>query len=602
LNKKIKISIIDTGLSYPHPGIKGEKPDGVSVLNKVISSDYEDNLGHGTAIYGIIHRLLPDAEFFIVKVFDKSIESNIDDLLIALDFLKKKNVDIIHLSNGIPKLNEYQIFEDKIKWFIDNGSVIVSSCDNLGCNSYPASFNHVISVDISNLYKSESEYEYLENSLTNIRIKGGFQRVCWVNEQYLLVDGASYSSPYVTAMLGKWFSRGEKVSYKNAIKLLKCNATKIQKFPLSMHMKTNFKLNKAIVFPLNKETHSLFSHYDLCPFSIVGVYSHRTLGICGRKVSECLTQKIQLDLTVKNITEIEWNSDNFDSVILGHLIELSSIIKEDLLKYFIDKCIKYRKKIYSFDSLAEYENSLRKNNLSFYYPVLLKRMVPKGRLGKLFLSSTPIIGIFGTSSKQGKFNLQLDLREHFIASGYKVGQLGTEPSSFLFGFDSNFSYGYNSYIELSESETILLLNTEIQKIEQKQVDVIIVGTQGGVIPYAKYNINTIPMHQENFLSAIDFDCLIMCINSFDSIEYIARSIMYIESYTGKRVSSLVLFPRRRMISKFGLTDKFTNLSDEELCNLKNILGREFHREIFINGHKNDMNTLYNNIVSYFSDK
>lgn len=51
--KELRIAIIGSGLCYPHPGIKGSKPQGISILNKKIIDGFEDNIGHGTAIYGI---------------------------------------------------------------------------------------------------------------------------------------------------------------------------------------------------------------------------------------------------------------------------------------------------------------------------------------------------------------------------------------------------------------------------------------------------------------------------------------------------------------------------------------------------------------------
>lgn len=42
----------------------------------------------------------------------------------------------------------------------------------------------------------------------------------------------------------------------------------------------------------------------------------------------------------------------------------------------------------------------------------------------------------------------------FIELGYSVGQLGTEPTSLLFGFDSIFPCGYNGHIKLDIPQTI----------------------------------------------------------------------------------------------------------------------------------------------------
>jgi len=45
--------------------------------------------------------------------------------------------------------------------------------------------------------------------------------------------------------------------------------------------------------------------------------------------------------------------------------------------------------------------------------------------GKLYKNDIPILGIFGTRSKQGKWSLQMELRKRLLADGYVVGLLGT---------------------------------------------------------------------------------------------------------------------------------------------------------------------------------
>ena len=85
--------------------------------------------------------------------------------------------------------------------------------------------------------------------------------------------------------------------------------------------------------------------------------------------------------------------------------------------------------------------------------------------------------ISGTGSQQGKFSLQLKLRNKFIQGGYKVGQLGTEPSSLLFGIDEVFPSGYGSVVNLSEEEIISRVNSQMHSIEEKNPDIILVGTQ-----------------------------------------------------------------------------------------------------------------------------
>lgn len=50
---------------------------------------------------------------------------------------------------------------------------------------------------------------------------------------------------------------------------------------------------------------------------------------------------------ILNYESIDWNSD-FDTIILGHVNELSTIIKFDFLNYFIEKALCFEKIFFVF--------------------------------------------------------------------------------------------------------------------------------------------------------------------------------------------------------------------------------------------------------------
>lgn len=65
------------------------------------------------------------------------------------------------------------------------------------------------------------------------------------------------------------------------------------------------------------------------------------------------------------------------------------------------------------------------------FPHAGKNMMPKNRFGKLRKSSKPVVGIFGTSSSQGEFTLQVKLYHELSLQNYYVGFIATEPSGYL---------------------------------------------------------------------------------------------------------------------------------------------------------------------------
>lgn len=71
---------------------------------------------------------------------------------------------------------------------------------------------------------------------------------------------------------------------------------------------------------------------------------------------------------ILNYESIDWNSD-FDTIILGHVNELSTIIKFDFLNYFIEKAIMFRKNIFCFFKVDDrYITKMKNEGLKLYFP------------------------------------------------------------------------------------------------------------------------------------------------------------------------------------------------------------------------------------------
>ncbi|MBE5965651.1 MAG: DUF1611 domain-containing protein, partial [Lachnospiraceae bacterium] len=133
------------------------------------------------------------------------------------------------------------------------------------------------------------------------------------------------------------------------------------------------------------------------------------------------------------------------------------------------------------------------------YPHVDKTDVSWNRFGKLYRMTKLIVGVFGTSSKQGKYTLQLMLRKRFVQMGYNIGQIGTEPSALLFGMDYVFPMGYNSTVSIHEYDTITYLNNAIHNMEIAGKDIIIVGSQSGTVTYDYGNLQQFAVNQYSYL-------------------------------------------------------------------------------------------------------
>ena len=94
-------------------------------------------------------------------------------------------------------------------------------------------------------------------------------------------------------------------------------------------------LKRGIFFPFNKEMHSIARFENMLSVDVEGFYDVKYIGNIGRKTSEVIGEVYGHDYIIENYLNINWES-SFDSVILGHTLDLSRITNINFEKYFIE--------------------------------------------------------------------------------------------------------------------------------------------------------------------------------------------------------------------------------------------------------------------------
>lgn len=580
MRPKIKILLIDSGVDLSHPALDSLKCSGINLIN--MSRDLDDKLGHGTAICAILNKV-QNCEIFLIKIFDKMMYCEEDLFLSALNYIIDNfytiKPDIIHLSAGLTMPTQIQELRKLTQKIVDLGCLFISAFDNLGSMTYPAIFDHVVGVDMSLKCINSSEYEYLPESYINFRAYGRNQRLPWLKHSYENVAGASFAAPHITVKAANIISKTDVHEPQYIIKQLAKEAAYVVPCPpKSTERNKPFPIKHAIVVPFNKEIHSLISFEDLLEFKIDGIFDDRHLGHTGKDVSKFIpVSQYKEKKVIRDFQNIDWNGP-FDTVILGHNRELSQFIHIDLNRYILEKCIHYKKNLFAFPDLSDYNSYLKKMKeagLNYYYPSFQKENLPPLNLKKLYSIGTPILCVCGTGSKQGKFTTQLTLRRKFLEAGYKVGQLSTEPSGLLFGMDDVFTNGFECDLDVKGEDSIRAINFLLAEINEKGPDIIIVGTQGMTVAEPpSSNLLRLPIHQNEVLFAVQPDAYVLCVSIEDPIPYIHRTIRYLESMFDSKVLALVLFPldhvdkwsifgnRRRKVDEKSLRLKINELEDE----------------------------------------
>ena len=582
------IVIVDSGVT------RHQYHRGINILHNGNTRDFEDKIGHGTAVDYLINSYLENIEIYHIKIFDDEFCTNVENLICALKYVYYNvSCKVIHLSNGVvycEDIEQLRFWCDKL---VNKGIIIVAAFDNGGSISYPAAFDNVIGVDISNRVTKNKEYYFVRNSYINIVLTSRRMRIPWKDGKITSVQGSSFATPYITAKVYKCIKEENVHDYKAVLSYLEKQAFRIID---QVYGKNEFemKIEKAIVFPYNKEIQNMLIYDHLLEFEIVDAYDTKYLQNVGKEVNGKRKKYI-----IKNYENISWDSD-FDTVILGHSKELSNSLHKDFIKYILDMAIQYDKNVYCFDDLTSYKEQryvLEKAGQTCFVPGIMTKEMKFLNNGKLRNIGKPIIGIFGTSSRQGKFTLQLILREKFLRDGYKVGQLGTEPSSFLFGFDECYPVGYDSTVQVKGNESVFCINQMMGRIEDKTPDIIIVGAQSHTVPLSVGNIGFYTLYNVEFLLGTVPDIICLCVNINDDIQYIKRTISFLESYIETEVIGIIIFPVLNQQQWSTLGNRIIKSERYRLKGKAQEIKEAIGKDVYILGE--EMEGLYQSCVKYF---
>jgi len=596
--KNITIAIVDSGVEIL------EKVKGASIIKQdneqyYVADKMSDENGHGTIVYNIFKKNVAQAEIFNVKLFSEQDEVECDRLIFALNYLFESiHPDIIHMSLGVSFCEKIPQLRDICKKIVDSGTVIVAAFNNDGSYSYPAAFPFVVGVESSKEIQKTTDYFYLQNSPINIATIGVAQRLLGKGNKYYDVVGSSFSTPYITSFIAnKLISEEVEQNFDSVIQMLQANCTKKYIAKPFNSIQLPFEIKEAVMFPYNKEIKTLARYSEQMTFLLRGIYDVKYLGNVGKNISISNNASIE----IKSFDHLCWE-DDFDTVILGHTKELTKITKKDYMQIVIEKCIRFHKNLYSFDEIPnDLKNSMEENGLKCFVPDITCDNVPTGNEGRMRQIAKPVICVAGTSSKQGKFSVQVKLKSMFDEV-IKTGFLSTEPSGYLLGADGVFPMGFGSTIKLQSGEDyIVVANHILGMIEDKECDLIITGLQSQTIPMQLCNQVDTVLYNHYFLLGINPDAIILVVNVFDEVEYIWRTIKYLENIIICDVIALVVFPIQRTFKWNTLGDLSVRYSEEVLQETKQKLETEFKRDVLILDDDIDMKRLYEICVEYFNE-
>ena len=142
----VRVAIVDSGVNPSHPHIE-HIAGGVAIDDQGVEhADYLDRLGHGTAVTAAIREKAPEAELFAVKVFDRSLSTNMASLIAGIDWAANAGMHFVNLSLGTSRQVHEQVLGKAVARAAARGTLIVSAYDDGEARWLPGSLPGVIPV------------------------------------------------------------------------------------------------------------------------------------------------------------------------------------------------------------------------------------------------------------------------------------------------------------------------------------------------------------------------------------------------------------------------------------------------------------------------
>jgi len=142
----VAVAVVDSGVNVPHPHLPSVAGGLALDLEGNLRDDYVDRLGHGTAAAAAIHEKAPEAELWVVKVFDRELATTVATLVRAIDWASERGCRLVNLSLGTP--NDFREGElaPAVERAVERGTIVVSAFADGGRRWYPGSIPGALGV------------------------------------------------------------------------------------------------------------------------------------------------------------------------------------------------------------------------------------------------------------------------------------------------------------------------------------------------------------------------------------------------------------------------------------------------------------------------
>lgn len=172
-NSTLEVAVVDDGVNtflLSHLSHLSNRVNNYTVWNGHVFRRFtETEITHGTICASFIAALQRKINISSIKVKEHNSEGHINNLVKALNYCCKKDIDLINVSIGSIDDTDQIFLKQPIQQLVEKGTLIVAAVCNSGIRTYPASMPGVLS--IKHTHKDECIITYNEKSyVINIKL------------------------------------------------------------------------------------------------------------------------------------------------------------------------------------------------------------------------------------------------------------------------------------------------------------------------------------------------------------------------------------------------------------------------------------------------
>ncbi|MBI5622316.1 MAG: S8 family peptidase [Elusimicrobia bacterium] len=203
----VRVAVIDTGIDYTHPDLKGNVYGGANVVNPDKPKDYMDDQGHGTHVSGTIAALrdakgvvgvAPKAKLFGVKVLDADGSGDYSTIIAGIEWAVKNKMQVANMSLGAEE--GMDALHEAVKAAASAGLLIVAAAgNNGGAVGFPAAYPEVVAVSASDSTDKITSFSSRGTQIAFIA-PGADVKSSVPGGGYDSYDGTSMASPHVAGL------------------------------------------------------------------------------------------------------------------------------------------------------------------------------------------------------------------------------------------------------------------------------------------------------------------------------------------------------------------------------------------------------------------